>query len=220
MLKKSIVLLSGGLDSSLNLALGVKKGHVMLALTFNYNQKAVSNELTASRKLSEHYRVPHKVIDLPWLGELSKSALTNPNLPIPSPDINNFEETTKSAKAVWVSNRNGLFVNIAACFAERLEFDSILVGFNAEEAQTFPDNSKSFIKALNKSFSFSTRNRVTVNSYTTNLNKREIVKRSLEENLPFDLIWPCYRAGDSICGECESCKRYMEAGGIRSKECK
>jgi 7-cyano-7-deazaguanine synthase len=214
MIKKSIALLSGGLDSSLNLALGAKKNNVALAITFDYKQKAALNEISASKKLANYYKIPHKVIKIDWLSELSKSALTNLNLALPTPNINNEKETIKSAEKVWVVNRNGLFINIAACFAESLKFDSILVGFNAEEAKTFPDNSEAFIEAINRSLSYSTQNSIKTHSYTLKMNKKDMVKIGLKENLPFNLIWPCYKGGKSICKECESCQRFIKAGGL------
>ena len=209
--RKSLILLSGGLDSSYNLAVASKNKELKLAITIDYGQKSASKEIEASIKLSRAYKIPHRIINIPWLKEISKSSLTQLKKKIPSPDISNFQETKKSAKNVWVPNRNGLFINIAAPYAEALKIDEIIVGFNKEEAGTFPDNSLRFLDAINNSLRFSTIKKIRVKSYTKNFVKKQIVKKAIEIGLPLDLIWPCYGGGDCICKKCESCKRFLAA---------
>ena len=212
--EKAIVLLSGGLDSSVNFYQSLIDYDVVLALTFNYGQKAFIKEKQAAYKLCQMKSVANKVVNLPWLKEISTgSALTNSSKKIPteSVDINSLSSSKQSAKSVWVSNRNGLFINIAASFAEELNAKKIIVGFNKEEAATFPDNSKSFIKAANSSLSYSTQNSVEIESFTIDMNKKQIVQLGKSLNLDFNLIWPCYFAGVDLCKNRESCKRYLAA---------
>jgi len=213
MKEKSVILLSGGLDSAYNLAAGAEETDLVLAITMDYGQKAALREIEFSGKLTKYFGVKHKIIKLPWLGEISKSALTVRDKEIPSPDIKSPEEIRKSAEKVWVANRNGLFVNIAACFAESIGAGQILVGFNIEEAETFSDNSEDFIAALNESLKYSTGKKIFVKSYTGSLTKKEIVKKGREKKFPFHLIWPCYEGGEVICRKCESCIRYLDAIG-------
>lgn len=114
-------------------------------------------------------------------------------------------------------NRNGLFLNIAASFAEGLGAAAILTGFNREEAETFPDNSASFVEAANGSLRFSTLSGVRVESPTLQMNKLEIVQEGLRVQLPFELTWSCYEGFDKMCGACESClrsKRAYHEGGV------
>ena len=106
---------------------------------------------------------------------------------------------------------NGLFLNIAACIAEQLEADFIIPGFNKEEAETFPDNSQAFIEAMNASLHFSTLNRVKVFCFTTELLKKDIMKKAIELDIDPQHLWPCYHAGETPCGECESCQRFKRA---------
>ena len=117
----------------------------------------------------------------------------------------------ETARAVWIPNRNGVFLNIAACFAEALEADLIIAGFNAEEAATFPDNSPPFVRAINRAFAFSTLRRPRVKSYTEKMTKREIVVLGRKLGVPLDLVWSCYRGGAKPCGRCESCARLRRA---------
>lgn len=214
----SVVLLSGGLDSGANLALTVRRDRPVLALTFRYGQRAADREVRAAGALCEHFGVPHRVLDVNWVKELGSSALTGS---APLPKLNRDEldltaPTLKSAKAVWVPNRNGLFINIAAAFAEHLGASRVVVGFNREEAATFPDNSVGFLRAATESLSFSTQNRVKVDSYTASLDKREIVAllRNEVPDFPFEALWSCYEGGPKPCGTCESCLRLARARGF------
>lgn len=209
----AIVILSGGLDSSTNLAIAKEHLDVKMALTFDYGQRAASKEIKAAAALSAHYKIKHKVLAVPWVGEFGKSALTDTTHDVPTAEVKIDDKVTsaKTAGKVWVPNRNGIFLNIAAGFAEAMDCDYIIPGFNLEEASTFPDNSADFIKALVHCFSFSTANKVQVRCYTIDMFKTEILKVSLQKNLPLEMIWPCYFAGDRWCGECESCQRSKRA---------
>jgi 7-cyano-7-deazaguanine synthase len=117
----------------------------------------------------------------------------------------------QSAKAVWVPNRNGVFIEVAASLAEAEGHSEITVGFNSEEAGTFPDNSEEYIRAISKALSYSTQNSVRVTSPTASLNKVDIVRHAKREHFPFSLIWSCYENGSKMCGKCESCMRLKRA---------
>ena len=109
---KAIVLLSGGLDSVVSLAL---EKNVTLALTFDYGQKSAAKEIEASSKIAKYYGIEHKVIKLDWLKEITHTALCS-NEEVPTGDA--LKNSDQSAKSVWVPNRNGLFLNIAGAFAD------------------------------------------------------------------------------------------------------
>lgn len=213
--KKAVVLLSGGLDSTVNLFDAVKHGYtVVLALTFNYGQKAANKEIESSKKLCEFLKVPHKVIDLPWFKDFNKSSLLVADEEIPtgsqvSIDDKVVSEETK--KSVWVPNRNGIFINIAAGFAESLGAEVVIPGFNAEEAATFPDNTKEFMDKATQSLAFSTSTKVSVGCFTVHLTKPDMVRLGQGLRIPWQMIWPCYFTGEKWCGECESCQRSKRA---------
>ncbi|MEK7790583.1 MAG: 7-cyano-7-deazaguanine synthase, partial [Deltaproteobacteria bacterium] len=160
------------------------------------------------------YGINHRIIRLDWLKEMTLTSLVNRSLDIPklSPaHLDNREITLKSAAEVWVPNRNGVFIHIAAAIAEVMRVEFIVVGFNAEEAKTFPDNSQEFIDRVNQSLEFSTLTKPKVICYTASFNKKEIVQLGRELNAPFELMWSCYEAGEKMCGKCESCLRFMRA---------
>jgi len=210
----SVVLLSGGLDSAVNLAYALTEGKVKLALTMNYGQHAANKEIDAAAALARHYDIPHRVIELPWLAQITQTALVSNQNALPEPsaeELDNMDAAHKTAAAVWVPNRNGLFVNIAACFAETLNCGLVVAGFNREEAATFPDNTPEFAAAASRAMAYSTSNQVKVISYTNRLDKKEIVALGDRLGVPWDFIWSCYRGEEQMCGKCESCRRMMRA---------
>ncbi len=209
-----VVLLSGGLDSAANLAFSAST--CVLALTADYGQKAAHSEIRAAQALSKHFGVKNLVLDLRWLGALGGSSLTQAGAAVPQvakADLDNKSVTEKSADRVWVPNRNGVLINVAAAYAESLGASEVLVGFNREEAQTFPDNSAAFMEQLNQGFEYSTRGKVRVSCHTVELDKREIVAKLRREvpSFPFELLWSCYLGGETACGQCESCQRLARA---------
>lgn len=214
MKNKAVILLSAGLDSTVNFFAALREFDVELAITFNYGQRAAQKEIEKSKILADSVQVKHVVVDLPWLKPLGKSALTQDDGIIPKGRqiaMDNLTTSEKTARAVWIPNRNGVFLNIAASYAESLKAKYIIPGFNAEEASTFPDNSFDFIRAVRKSLSFSTANQVEVKCYTISMTKPDIAKLGLDLQVPFKHIWPCYMGGDKWCGQCESCQRAKRA---------
>lgn len=212
-MRSAVVLLSSGLDSAANLCLEDDGFKPAAALTIDYGQKGARRELERAAGLARHFGLPHETFDLRGFLKLvgGKSALLGSG-PIPSPEsLDDLSVTTKSAAAVWVPNRNGVMLSIAAAFAESRGLDAVAVGFNAEEAVTFPDNTVDYMSSVTASLRFSTANHVQVVSSTATLNKREIVSRLAGRDFPFELLWSCYEAGELHCGRCESCKRLHRA---------
>nr|BFD59846.1 7-cyano-7-deazaguanine synthase QueC [Bdellovibrio sp. CKG001]BFD63263.1 7-cyano-7-deazaguanine synthase QueC [Bdellovibrio sp. HM001] len=213
--KKVVVLLSAGLDSTVNAYEAMKHHHeIVLALTFNYGQRAAQKEIEHSAKIARHLGVPHKVVELPWFKDFNKSSLLVESQEVPTGaavEIDNLQKSEETAKSVWVPNRNGIFLNIAAAYAEALGADAVIPGFNAEEAATFPDNSREFLEQATKALHYSTSNHVTVGCYTAHLTKPAIVRLGQGLKIPWELIWPCYFSGEKWCGQCESCLRSKRA---------
>ena len=207
-MNKSVILLSGGLDSLV--ALGYSKKHtdfnVELGLTFDYGQKSSKQELETSKNICNYYKIQHKVIKLNWLKDITKTALVSDS-EIPTEELH----TSKSAESVWVPNRNALFLNIAASFADSFGYNYILYGANKEEAGTFPDNTEEFRQQISKLFEVSTLVHPKVIAPLINYNKDDIVRIAVEDNIPLELVRSCYNSGEKHCGKCESCNYLKKA---------
>ena len=219
--KKSVVLLSGGLDSTVAFKKSADISDVVLTLTFDYGQRAAAKEAAAAAKMSARYNVEHRLIELPWLKGITKTALVCTDKIIPELSTDELDgaggKTEQSARSVWVPNRNGVFINIAASFCEALGAELIIAGFNMEEAATFPDNSPEFIEAINSSLGYSTLSKVMLLSPTSSLNKKEIVHLGMDIDAPLELLWSCYEGGEKMCGACESCMRLKRA--LKEADC-
>ncbi len=212
--RKSVLLLSGGLDSTVASFVAAEVAKPLVALGFDYGQKARRRELAAGYALATRLGCEHRTVFLPFFREFARGALTENDLAIPEPetaDLDDLEKGRASAAAVWVPNRNGIFIAIGAAWAERLGADVLVVGFNAEEARTFPDNSADFVRSQNEALKWSTANGVQVLAPTIDWSKADIVRRARELDLPLELAWSCYEGDDEPCGRCESCKRFDRA---------
>ena len=212
----AVALLSSGLDSSVALQLALRNGwRIACAITFDYGQRAAAKEAEHAARVSDHLGVPHRKLELPWFRDLSSaSALLKSSTGMPSPrlgELNDAGFTEQSARAVWVPNRNGVLIEIASCLAEDLGAQAVIVGFNREEAATFPDNSVAYLEAITKALYFSTSNHVKVLSPTAEMDKGDLVKVAVESRFPFELLWSCYESGPRMCGRCESCMRLKRA---------
>jgi len=209
-----ISLLSGGLDSTVATYAAQKELGSGEALFCDYGQKAVKRELQAARRLTKLLRMPLEVIRLPFLEAVTKTALVMNEKVIPQvkgTQLDDRSETEKSAQQVWVPNRNGLMLNIAAALAEGKGLTHIVVGFNSEEAVTFPDNSANFLNKAEEFFSYSTQKGLKVLAPTIACNKHEIVQLGRQLQVPFEEVWSCYHGGRKQCGSCESCQRSIRA---------
>jgi len=215
LLLKSVILLSGGLDFTVSLAEAMRESKAELCLSMDYGQRAAPREIKAAKEICLYYHIPHQVIELPFLKQITRTALTDREAKIPEPaeeSLNDLTIIRGTATEVWVPNRNGLFINLAACFAESLGCNLIVTGFNREEAATFPDNSEDFVHAVNRALNFTlTSRKVKVVSYTQRLDKAEIVYLGQRLGIPWGLLWSCYFGGQAACGRCESCLRYRRA---------
>jgi 7-cyano-7-deazaguanine synthase len=208
-MNKSIILLSGGLDSLVSLGLAKDEYNIELALTFNYGQKSFNKEVSASKEISKYYGLKHVIVDLPFLKNITQTSVVSEK-EVPT-DIYGTEE---SAKAVWVPNRNGLFLNIAASYADSYGYSHIIIGANKEEGRTFPDNTQEFIDGVNSSFKYSTMVKPKVVAPLIDYDKNEIVRLALEHSIPLEMVKSCYNGdevGEKNCGKCESCKHLLYA---------
>ena len=197
----SVVLLSGGLDS-LVAAWAVRETHPpRLAITFDYSQRAATREIESALAVCAEMGLEHRLVKLPWMARLMPASLGDPSSDLCAADD----------ASVWVPARNAVFVAIAAAHAEALDCDTIVCGFNAEEAATFPDNSPEFVEACDAMLALATRNHPTLHSPTLGLTKRQIAALGLELGAPLHLTWSCYGPGPEHCWECPSCRRLRSA---------
>ena len=223
--KSAIVLLSGGLDSTICLWWAKNQRYSKVtAITFEYGSKEEVILVAVTKALSKMASIDeHLFIELPFLAEFSKrsgSSLSNEStkeLPkLKDKELDDLAIGLESAKSVWIPARNLVFLSIASSYAEILgdEVD-IITGFNLEEGSTFPDNTQEFIDDFTRTATRGVLNaKIQVLSPISNMNKEAIVKFGNNLAVPFEYSNSCYNPkgldpkGRPIhCGICESCMR-------------
>lgn len=218
---KAITVLSGGLDSTVATTCFRDK-YEMQAITFDYGQRSAEMEIKSAKAISEKLNMEHTVIKLPWLEELGGSALTS-DQEVPKLELDELDEKEiceETARKVWVPGRNVVFTAIATSFAEGMGAEKIIMGWDLEEAATFPDNSKEFLDAFNRVLDIGSIYDIEIEAPLIDKSKKEIVELGVKVNAPLELSYSCYMGEEKHCGVCESCmrrKRAFQSAGVVDK---
>jgi 7-cyano-7-deazaguanine synthase len=205
-------LLSGGLDSIVNLKCAIDESEIALALTFDYGQIAFTDEAAAAVGCAKRYSLRHEIVELGWYRALADRPLVGRGPMRQYPQGLNSKKESMLEEA-WLPNRNCVFLSIAAAYAEALGADAVVIGANRDEAEVFPDNSQAFLDSMTRVLSTSTLTGVRATSYTADLSKREIVELGIRIGAPLELVYSCYKPSVDrrMCGLCQSCVRLKDA---------
>lgn len=216
--KKAVVLLSGGLDSATAMAIALKDGYDIYAVSFRYGQRHCV-ELDCAIDQAAGSTSEHKIIDID-LRSFGGSALTD-EIPVPKHD--RVEELDGKIPVTYVPARNTVFLSYALAWAEVLGANDIFIGVNALDYSGYPDCRPEFIRAYEAMANLATAagvkgNRLTLHAPLIDLTKGEIIKRGLELGVDYAKTTSCYDPDEMgrACGACDSCllrrKGFREAG--------
>lgn len=211
--QKAFILLSSGLDSAVAFKKAYYEFEEVRCLTFDYGQKARLRELEYSKKICSLYKVKHYIIKLPWYAKF-KGSLTQAAKKLPAVDeqeLDIISRARESAARVWVPARNTVFLSIAAGYCENFALNTIVAGFDAEEAATFPDNSAPFVSSFNAMLKYAARRQIKIIAPLLEMDKAEIAALGLKIKAPLEWSWSCYTSQRKPCGKCESCARRRRA---------
>ncbi|HEV7887793.1 MAG TPA: 7-cyano-7-deazaguanine synthase QueC [Acidimicrobiales bacterium] len=207
----SLVVLSGGLDSTVCMAVAAKAGPVV-ALTFDYGQRHW-HEIDHAAGVAGFYEADHVVVRLDLTG-WGGSALTDASVDVPpvgSPGI----------PATYVPARNLIFLSVAMGVAEARDLDDVYLGVNALDYSGYPDCRPEFVESFQRTAELALKRGVEgrpvrVQTPLISLSKADIVRLGMELGAPLYLTWSCYQGGTVPCGACDSCalreKGFAEAG--------
>ncbi|UCE75538.1 MAG: 7-cyano-7-deazaguanine synthase QueC [Methanomassiliicoccales archaeon] len=215
---RAVVLLSGGLDSTVTMARAKEEGYMLYPLSFDYGQRH-KKELECAGKIARYYEAQeHKILKID-LGQIGGSALTDVSIAIP--EKRDLEEIGEDIPATYVPDRNTILHTLALGYAEVMKADAIFIGANALDYSGYPDCRPEYFEAFQKVAELGTKagveGRAIVIKYPLiNMTKAEIVKEGTRLNVPFHLTWSCYYGQEKACGKCDSCllrmKGFKEAG--------
>jgi 7-cyano-7-deazaguanine synthase len=211
-MKKAVILLSGGLDSTTCLAYAKSLGYACYALSFDYGQKH-RGELLAAQTIARQYQVQrHEVFVLP-MGRLGGSALTDEALSVPD------HQGTTDIPITYVPARNTILLSIALGWAEILNADAIFLGISAVDYSHYPDCRPEYIDAFKHMAQLATKrgvegNPIEFHTPLMHLSKAETIQLGRSLGVDYSQTVSCYRATEDnqACGTCDSC--YLRKKGF------
>ncbi|MBI5903381.1 MAG: 7-cyano-7-deazaguanine synthase QueC [Deltaproteobacteria bacterium] len=212
---RSVVLVSGGMDSAVTAAIALERGPAAF-LHVNYGQRTETRELEAFHGIADFYRVEERLVaDIGYLKDIGGSALTDARIGVPIGDLNR-----KDIPATYVPFRNAHLLSIAVSWAEVLGVSDIFIGAVEEDGSGYPDCREAFFNAFEAAVALGAARGPSIKIRTPliHMRKSAIVKLGLELDAPFHLTWSCYVDSRAACGRCDSCllrlRGFSEAGAI------
>lgn len=205
--KHAVVLLSGGIDSAVTLAIAQQRGFVCHALTIDYRQRHHA-ELAAAAAVAKQLRcASHKVLALD-LRAIGGSALTGDT---PVPKDRPEAQLAGHIPVTYVPARNLVFLSLAAGFAETLDAADLFVGINAVDYSGYPDCRPDYLDAFQTLADLATKagregHGPQLWAPLVHWSKTEIVHQALRLGVPIDTTWSCYSGSEAPCGVCDSCR--------------
>ena len=205
-MKKAIILFSGGLDSTTCLAIAKSQEFSCYALSFAYGQKH-QVEVERAKSIAEKWGVvEHKIISLP-LDEIRGSSLTDANL-----KVLDHQEGNKIPDT-YVPARNTIFLSFALAWGEVIGASDIFIGANHIDYSGYPDCRPAYLHAFEKMATLATKVGVETNlqfkihAPLLQLNKAEIIREGIRLGVDYSQTISCYRADiqGRACGTCDSC---------------
>lgn len=216
---KGVVLLSGGMDSIVTLAIALQECEEVRALIFDYGQRN-AYEVMAAHAVATHYIVEATLVNARFFRTWGASALTDAAIEVPTVNRRGKgvrEDLSKQVQPLtYVPARNLVFLAIAASAAEAWGFDQIYYGANHLDSSGYPDCTPKFVEAMHKVICEGTYHPLTLLAPLMTMTKADIVRRGEELGVPWHLTWSCYKGGTVPCGLCDSCR--LRAKGFKGAE--
>lgn len=203
---KSIVVYSGGLDSTVLLYYLRNLGYNLKAITVDYGQRH-RKEVVVAGRVTEFLGIEHRVVDLRSLQPLfSKSALVNVSEAVPD---GHYEDS--SMRVTVVPNRNMILLAVAAAWAINEQFDSVAYGAHSGDHAIYPDCREEFVEAMAQAIALADWHKVRILRPFLSHSKADICRLGAELRVPFGDTWSCYKGGLHHCGTCGTCTERREA---------
>jgi|TARA_R100000656_G_C3954589_1_gene128966 7-cyano-7-deazaguanine synthase len=204
-MKKAVVILSGGMDSTTLLYDAKHDGYDVSAISFNYGQKH-KKELNVATKTCSKLDINHKILDLSVLNLLAPSALTREDWDVPEGHY-----ADENMKQTVVPNRNMVMLSLATSYAIAKKADCLFYGAHAGDHDIYPDCRKEFVDAMIKTIKLADWHRVQLVAPYLDIDKGAIVKIGKTLEVDYSLTWTCYKGRELACGKCGSCVERLEA---------
>jgi 7-cyano-7-deazaguanine synthase len=218
--KQVIVLLSGGMDSCVTLAIARERhgfGNIA-ALHAGYGQRTQARERRAFDEIADFYGIGGRlVVQLDHFRAIGGSALTDTKIAVPESELG-APASHGSIPVTYVPFRNAHFLSVAVSWAEAIGAEAVYIGAVAEDSSGYPDCRPEYYRAFQELVRAGTRpeTRIEIVTPVITMKKSEIIRRGVQLGAPLHLTWSCYQSEDAACGACDSCllrlRAFAEAG--------
>lgn len=215
-MKKAVVLLSGGLDSTTALYLAKEQGFEVYSISFNYGQRH-NKELECAKNIAEKAGVKQHIVVNTNMDAWGGSALTDESIEVPEGD-----ENRKDIPVTYVPARNMIFLAYAASYAEVVGAQDVFIGVSQVDYSGYVDCREDFIKAMENAINMGTvcaveqGKKIKVHAPFMFMTKTQEIELGMKLGVDYSDTWTCYKGDELPCGECDSCilriKAFEEAG--------
>tara|TARA_Y100000593_G_scaffold13994_3_gene26184 strand:+ start:11790 stop:12446 length:657 start_codon:yes stop_codon:yes gene_type:complete len=205
MSKKSVVILSGGMDSTTLLYDIKHQGDDVSALSFNYNQKH-KKELEMAKATCKALKVDHKIIDLNVLNEIAPSSLTRDDWEVPEGHY-----ADENMKETVVPNRNMVMLSLATSYSIGVKAKYLYYGAHSGDHDIYPDCRKEFVDTLAMAILLCDWDHINLVAPYLDIDKGDIVIQGKRLGVDYSKTWTCYKGKELACGKCGSCVERLEA---------
>lgn len=203
-MKKSLIILSGGMDSVT--LLYDRKDEIAVAVTFDYGSNHNKREEEFAKYHCEKLGIEHIIIPLTFIHDYFKSSLLEGASAIPD---GHYEDETM--KSTVIPFRNGIMLSVACGIAESRELEKVLIANHFGDHAIYPDCRKGFIDAMSEAMRNGTYKGITIDAPYTNITKTDIAKIGKSLGIDYSKTYSCYKGGEKHCGKCGTCVERKEA---------
>jgi 7-cyano-7-deazaguanine synthase len=204
MQKDSIIILSGGMDSTT--LLHYRKDRIALAVSFDYGSNHNAREIECAAQQCRLLGIEHLVIPLDFMAKYFRSSLLSGADAIPEGHY-----ADDNMKSTVVPFRNGIMLSIACGLAESRGLKHVMMANHGGDHAIYPDCRPEFVDAMSQAMKAGTYDGVTIEAAFTNITKGDIARLGHRIGVDFSLTYSCYKGGERHCGKCGTCVERREA---------
>jgi 7-cyano-7-deazaguanine synthase len=217
-MKKAVILLSGGLDSTTALYLAKSEGYEVYSICFDYGQRH-NKEIKCAKNIAEKAGVKEHILVKTNMNAWGGSALTDKNIDVPKGN-----ENSEDIPITYVPARNMIFLAYAASYAEAVGAQDIFIGVSQVDYSGYVDCRHEFIEAMENAINLGTvcaavqGKKIKVRAPFMYMTKTQEIELGIKLGVDYSDTWTCYKGEELACGTCDSCllriKAFKEAGLI------
>ena len=204
MIKDSIIIVSGGMDSVTLLC--EYKDRIAVGVSFDYGSNHNAREIPFAREHCEMLGIEHIVIDLAFMPQYFKSSLLDGAGAVPEGHY-----ADDNIKSTVVPFRNGIMLSIAAGIAESRGLKYVMMANHGGDHTIYPDCSQEFVNAMSEATKAGTFPGIEILAPYTGITKADIARRGKALGIDYSKTWSCYKGGEHHCGKCGTCMERKEA---------